>query len=121
MQSKSRRNAEGQLVTRAVLRAGSKLRLTDHVIGHIIGVSHATVLRMRQGHYVLTKKPLELAVLLIRLFESLDRTVCGDEQSARSWLRSDNALLGAIPINKIQTVSGLTETIAYLETRSARV
>jgi hypothetical protein len=121
MHSKSERNAEGQVVTRAVLRIASKLRLTDQVIGRIIGVSDATVLRMHQGRYVLTKKPLELGVLLIRLFESLDRMVCGDEQSTQSWLRSDNSLLGATPIKKIQTASGLTETIAYLETRLARI
>jgi hypothetical protein len=121
MQSKPERNAEGQVVTRAVLRIAAKLRLTDQVIGHIIGVSDAIVLRMRQGRYVLTKKPLELGILLIRLFESLDRMVCGDERSAQSWLRSDNALLGATPIKKIQTVWGLTETIAYLESRLARI
>jgi Protein of unknown function (DUF2384) len=118
MQSKAQRNSQGPLVTRAVLPVAAKLRLTDRMIGHIIGVSDATLLRMHQGQFVLTKKPFELAVLLIRLFESLDRIVGGDEQSARSWLRSRNTILGGKPIERIQTISGLTETITYLETRS---
>jgi uncharacterized protein (DUF2384 family) len=117
MQSTAQRNSQGALVAKAVLRVASKLRLPDRTIGHVIGVSDATVLRMHRGQYVLTKKPFELAVLLVRLFETLDRIVGGDEQSARSWLRSHNAILGARPIERIQTISGLTETIAYLDTR----
>ena len=118
MASKAQRNSQGALVTRAVLRVASKLRLPDQTMGHVIGVSDATVMRMHGGQYVLTKKPFELAVLLIRLFESLDRVVDGDEESARSWLRSPNAILGGTPIERIQSISGLTETIAYLDTRS---
>ena len=69
---------------------------------------------------VAAKLRLELAVLLVRLFESLDRIVGGDEQSARSWSRSRNAVRGGTPIERIQTISCLTDTIAYLETRLAR-
>ena len=122
MQSKSTRNSEGPLVTRAVIRVASTLRLTDEMVGHVIGISHATLSRMRRGRYVLTKKKrFELAVLLVRLFQTLDRIVGGDEQSARCWLRSHNTMLNGAPIDKIRTVSGLTETISYLETRLGRV
>ena len=121
MQSKSERNSQGPLVTRAMLRAASRLRLTDRMIGGIIGVSDATIVHIRQGRHVLTQKPFELAVLLVRLSDSLDRMVGGDERSARSWLKSHNSVLGGIPIKKIQTIAGLAETIAYLETRLARV
>ena len=93
MQSNAQRNSQGMLVTKAVLRVAAKLRLTDRMIGHIIGVSDATLLRMHRGQYVLTKKPFELAVLLIRLFESLDRVAGGDDESAQSWLRSPSRLL----------------------------
>jgi Protein of unknown function (DUF2384) len=121
MKAKSKTNKKGPLLTRTVLRVGSRLQLTDELIGRIIGVSDATVCRMRHGHFVLTEKPLELAVLLIRLFDSLERMVDGNEQSARSWLRSHNTVLNGVPIEKIRTISGLAETISYLETRLARV
>jgi Antitoxin Xre/MbcA/ParS C-terminal toxin-binding domain/Antitoxin Xre-like helix-turn-helix domain len=120
MKSKAQKNSRGAQVTKAVLRGASKLRLPDRTIGHVIGVSDANVMRMHRGQYVLTKKAFELTVLLIRLFESLDRIVGGDEESARSWLRSCNAVLGGKPIERIQTISGLTDTIAYLDTRSVR-
>jgi hypothetical protein len=112
--------ADGPVLTRAVLRAGARLGLTKRAIGRIIGVSEATVSRMGSGDYVLARgrKPFELAVLLVRLFRSVDAIVGGNEETARSWLRSENIALGAAPIEKIQTISGLTDVIAYLDARA---
>jgi DNA-binding XRE family transcriptional regulator len=114
---------EGPVLTRAVLRAGSRLGLTNRAMGRIIGVSEATVSRMGSGDYVLARgdKPFELAVLLVRLFRSVDAIVGGDEATARSWLRSQNTALGGAPIEKIQTISGLVDVIAYLDARRAVV
>jgi hypothetical protein len=120
---KAKTTMEASVVTRAVLRAGSRLGLTNRAIGRIIGVSEATVSRMGSGDYVLARgeKPFELAVLLVRLFRSLDAIVGGDETTAKSWLRSENTVLGAQPIEKIQTISGLIDVIAYLDARRAIV
>ena len=120
---KAKTTTEASVATRAVLRAGSRLGLTNRAIGRIIGVSEATVSRMGSGDYVLARgeKPFELAILLVRLFRSLDAIVGGDEATARSWLRSDNTVLGAQPIEKIQTISGLIDVIAYLDARRAIV
>jgi hypothetical protein len=123
--SRSRTKAldDGSVLTRATLRAGTRLGLTNRAIGRIIGVSEATVSRMGSGDYVLApgEKPFELAVLLVRLFRSIDAIVGGDEETARSWLKSENSTLGATPIEKIQTVSGLVDVIAYLDARRAVV
>ena len=64
-------------------------------------------------------KPFELAVLLVRLYRSLDAIVAGDENVAKAWLRNDNSALGGKPIEAIQTVPGLVEVIAYLDARRA--
>jgi hypothetical protein len=114
---------DGSVLTRATLRAGTRLGLTNRAIGRIIGVSEATVSRMGSGDYVLApgEKPFELAVLLVRLFRSIDAIVGGDEETARSWLKSENTAFGAAPIEKIQTVSGLVDVIAYLDARRAIV
>ena len=66
-------------------------------------------------------KPFELAVLFVRLFRSLDAIVCGDARPAHSWLNRTNEVLGARPIEKIRTVAGLMEVIAYLDARRARI
>jgi len=114
---------EGPILTRAVLRAGSRLGLTNKTVARIIGVSEATISRMGRGNYVLARgdKPFELAVLLVRLFRALDAIVGGDEETARSWLQSENIALGAPPIEKIQTIPGLVDVIAYLDARRALV
>jgi hypothetical protein len=76
---------------------------------------------MGSGEYLLApgEKSFELAVLLVRLFRSVDAIVGGDEETARSWLRSENTALGTAPIEKIQTISGLVDVIAYLDARRA--
>jgi DNA-binding XRE family transcriptional regulator len=122
-ESKIKTATEASVLTRAALRAGTRLGLTNRAIGRIIGVSEATVSRMGSGNYVLARgdKSFELAVLLVRLFRSLDAIVGGDEATARSWLRSENTVLGAQPIEKIQSIAGLVDVIAYLDARRAIV
>jgi hypothetical protein len=55
------------------------------------------------------------------LFRSLDAIVGGDSKVAASWLVNPNSALDARPIEKLQTVSGLIDVIAYLDARRALV
>ena len=111
------------VVTKAVLRAAERLGLTNKVLASVIGLSEATVSRMRSGKHQLQEgqKPFELAVLLVRLYRSLDAIVGGDDAVAGTWLRSPNAVLGSEPLGAIQTVPGLTDVIQYLDARRAVV
>ena len=79
--------------------------------------------RMRKGAYLLEAdtKPFELGVLFVRLFRSLDAIVGGDEAAARSWLKSPNTALKDKPAEKIRTIAGLMDVIAYLDARRAIV
>jgi hypothetical protein len=78
---------------------------------------------MRRGEFRLEPgtKPFELAVLFVRLFRSLDAIVGGDDRVAASWLGNPNTALDARPIEKVRTVSGLVDVIAYLDARRALV
>ena len=89
----------------------------------MIGLSEASVSRMRAGEYVLQPghKPFELAVLFVRLYRSLDAIVGGDDAIAGSWLKNRNTLLDAEPLALMQTVSGLMNVIQYLDARRAVV
>lgn len=115
--------AESVTVTKAVLRAAAHLEVTAKCLAKIIGVSEPTVSRMKKGEFALEPgtKPFELAVLFIRLFRSLDAIVGGDETLARAWLEGANTALEERPLDKIQTVLGLVDTIAYLDARRALV
>ena len=111
------------IVTKATLRAASQLGLTNKLLATVIGVSEATVSRMRSGEYKLQRgqKSFELAVLFVRLYRSLDAIVGGDDAVAGSWLRNCNTVLGAQPIALIQTVPGLMHVMQYLDARRAVV
>ncbi len=111
------------VVTKAVLRAADHLGVSARVLAEVIGVSEATVSRMRKGKHALEagSKPFELAVLFVRLFRGLDAIVGGDATAARAWLASANTALGAAPVERIRTIAGLVDVIAYLDARRARV
>jgi hypothetical protein len=113
--------AEGPVLTRAAIRAADALGITAKALAAVIGVSEATVSRMRKGDFALERgtKPFELAVLFVRLFRSLDAIVGGDETVARAWLKNANTALGGAPAEKIRTVAGLVDAIAYLDARRA--
>jgi len=113
--------AEPAVVTKAVKRAAERLELPNRVLAGVLGLSEATVSRMGAGTYQLDAgtKPFELAVLLLRLFRSLDGIAGGDTAVARAWLRNENTALGAAPITLIDSVQGLVNVVAYLDARRA--
>jgi DNA-binding XRE family transcriptional regulator len=111
------RLSQKAVLTKAVLRAADKLDVNQAALADILGVSEATVSRMRKGDYVLQAKAFELGVLFVRLFRSLDAIVGGDEAVARAWLASRNLALEAKPAEQIRTITGLTDVIAYLDAR----
>jgi uncharacterized protein (DUF2384 family) len=115
------RSAQETVLTNAVLRAASKLDVSQAALAAILGVSEATVSRMKKGDYVLQadSKAFELAVLFVRLFRSLDEMVGGDEAVARAWLANPNLALDAKPVEKIRTVPGLMDVITYLDARKS--
>ena len=115
--------SEAQVVTKATVAAADRLGLSARALAGIVGVSEASVSRMKRLDHLLEKgtKPFELALLLIRLFRSLDAITGGDEQVARAWLKSHNTALAGIPANKILSISGLIDVLAYLDARRALI
>jgi predicted transcriptional regulator len=114
---------QAAVLTKATLRAATQLGLTNKLLATVIGVSEATVSRMRSGHYTLQcgQKSFELAVLFVRLYRSLDAIVGGDDAVAGSWIKNRNTVLDAEPLALIQTVPGLMNVIQYLDARRAVV
>ena len=114
---------QAAVLTKATLRAATRLGLTNKLLATVIGVSEATVSRMRSGAYTLQRgqKSFELAVLFVRLYRSLDAIVGGDDVVAGVWLKNRNTVLDAEPLALIQTVPGLMNVIQYLDARRAVV
>jgi len=111
------------VVSKAVARAAELLGLTNAALARTIGVSEATASRLRAGRYTLEpgSKPYELALLLVRLFRSLDAVVGGDAASLRSWMVAANHALGGVPRDLVQSATGLVATVDYVDTARARI
>jgi len=115
------RQERNRVMTMAVVRAAEKLGLSGKDLALILGVSEATVSRMRKEEYRLEEgtKPFELGALFVRLFRSLDAITGGDGKVAHAWLRNENRALGGRPLDQIKTIAGLTHGLAYLDSRRA--
>jgi transcriptional regulator with XRE-family HTH domain len=115
--------SEASVLTKAALRAAEQLGMTNKALANVIGVSEATVSRMRSGGFTLqpAHKSFELAILFVRFYRSLDAIVGGDHAVASAWLKNRNTALDSVPLTLIQTVSGLMNAIHYLDARRAIV
>jgi Protein of unknown function (DUF2384) len=114
---------EPSVLTSATVRAAERLQIKNAALARILGVSDSTVSRMRNKALFLERgdKPFELAILFVRLYRSLDSIMAGDDAVAADWLRNNNTALNGIPLELIQSVSGLVDVIAYLDARRAIV
>jgi len=110
----------GAILTKAVVHAAERLDVTAKSLAAVLGVSQATLSRMKKGVFTLevNTKSLELGVLFVRLFRSLDAS---DEAVAHSWLNNPKIALDGRPAEKIRTVAGLVDVIAYLDAGRAVV
>src|SRR3546814_20178854 len=66
-----------EVITKAVLRAADRLGLPNKVLATVLGLSEATISRLRNGPYLLQRgpQPFELAALLLPLYRSADAIV----------------------------------------------
>ena len=115
--------SDAGIVAKAVVRGADKLKVSNRALARIIGVSEASVSRLKKGDYPLNAnpKPFELAVLFIRLYRSLDALAGGDDEVSAKWLSSPNTALDGVPLELVQSVSGLVNVIDYLDARRAIV
>jgi len=114
---------EPRILTQAALRAAALLDVPQGELALILGLSPASVSRMKAGTYQLdrARKEWELAALWVRLFRSLDSITGGRDDASRAWLHSPNDALGGKPVELIRQVTGLVRVMEYLDAARARV
>lgn len=102
---------------KATTRAATELNLSNAALARVIGLSEPTISRVASGARGIDPdlKEGQLALLLVRLFRSLDPLVGSDGQKRVAWLRSHNRALNGIPATLIENPQGLVTTLAYLD------
>ena len=112
-----------RVLTMATVRAAEALGLSGKDLAGSLGVSAPTVSRMRKDEFQLQEgsKAFELAALFVRVFRALDAITGGDDRVAQAWLRNQNVALGGRPMDIIKSIPGLTNGLAYLDSRRAPI
>jgi hypothetical protein len=121
MRAHLKTTSDKEVLKKALNKAALKLELTRKELSAIIGPSEASLSRIfnqhsaKQSYIEPTSKEGQLAILLLRLYRSLDVLFGGNEQQYQLWLRSENNHLGGTPIILIQSIEGLIHAIQYLD------
>lgn len=112
-----------QVLTQALLRTAELLELSQVELARILGVSDSSVSRLvsETRQVDASSREGEFALLLVRVYRSLDALVGGDAPARRAWLRSHNRALNGTPAALLQTATGLVNTVAYLDSARARL
>lgn len=116
--------AEQELVlTKAVLNMVHFYGLTGKELAEIIGISEAGVSRLQQGTKQLspTTKEGEIALLLLRIYRSLNSLLGNNHDKAKAWLTSFNSHFNQKPLEMIKTVTGLVDVLHYLDAMRGKI
>lgn len=107
----------GLVLAKATARASELLGLSGAALARVLGVSEPTVSRVLKGDKPIApqSKEGELALLLVRVYRSLDPLVGTDDLKRRAWMGSYNKALGDTPLKLVQRAEGLVATLSYLD------
>jgi uncharacterized protein (DUF2384 family) len=116
--SEKRTHEEEVVLTKAILRMAEFLQLNGKDLSETLGMSEATISRLHQGKKFLSphNKEGELALLLLRIYRSLNALVGNHHEKAQLWLHAPNhAFQLKTPLSHMKSISGLVEVAQYLD------
>ena len=110
-----------QVLTHSALRAGALLGLSHVALAQALGLEQSTVSAMADGSAELQSDfpSGQLALTLIKIYQSLTANVGGDEQACKQWVCSHNTGFVGTPALLMQSEGGLNTVLAYLQSMEA--
>lgn len=105
------------VLSKAFLRAGEQLGLSQAELAKIIGKSRSWVNRLAHQDVLLSpsQKEGELALLFIRLARALYALNDGDPQWTHHFMRTNNSMTRGIPAEQVQSVTGLVSVVQFVD------
>lgn len=109
------------VLTKALLRSSGLLGLSGTAVARVLGVSAASVSRLASGARLIDpfSKEGELALLLVRVYRSLDALVGNDAGQRTAWMAGFNRALNGRPAELILQAEGLIAVLSYLDAMRA--
>jgi uncharacterized protein (DUF2384 family) len=116
-------NEDARVLSSAISKIAEFWGLSNAKLGLVLGLSQATVSRLRSGQTTLdpASKSFEAGQFLLRLFRSLDALLGSDDAASRRWLDVANLDLDARPIDLIDSFKGLLTVCDYVDAHRARI
>lgn len=105
------------VLTKAICNLSNFYSLSGKDLSKIIGISEASASRISQGKKLISPhtKEGEMALLLLRIYRSLNAMVGNNHEKAKLWLHSQNKYFRNKPIEEIKTIPGLISVLNYLD------
>jgi len=111
-----------ETLAKTLFRAAAALGLTDTELASIMGVDRSTVRRTRQRGYLDPQtKTGEIAALVLRVYRSLYALTGGAPAAMAEWMHTGNRHVNGIPAQRMFSLVGLAEVVAYLDGVRAKV
>ncbi|WP_075185898.1 antitoxin Xre/MbcA/ParS toxin-binding domain-containing protein [Teredinibacter haidensis] len=121
---------DSAIVANGLIEASRFLGITQDQLASAIGVSRATVARIKKSAssnlddaaLASNGKPFELSLLLIRVYRSLYSILGGNQQAMKHWMSTPNLhLSNTKPVDLVQTALGLGQIIWYLDAMRGKI
>ena len=116
-------NERERIVTSALCKAVVKLQFSQSELADILGVSKSTASRIMKGTHILKEdqKDYEIAVIVLRIFRSLDAITGGEDHVNVKWMRNENTALSGVPAAMLKNLTGLMNVVTYLDAQRAKI
>lgn len=110
------------IVSKAVCKAADLWDIDNKSLSEILGISPSSVSRLRHDLFHISEntKEWELAMMFLRVYRGLDAYMGGQLENEKLWLNSRNTALNGVPIEMMQNIVGLANTVQYVDCMRGR-
>ena len=111
-----------EVLGKALFSAADFLGINAESLGHIIGRDRTSISRLKKHPVIDPKsKTGELSLLVIRVYRGLFAILGGNKAAMREWLVQANHGLNGEPLKLMQSVTGLTNTVNYIDAMRGKI
>lgn len=111
-----------EVLGKALLSSAEFLGISAESLGHIIGRDRTSISRLKKNPSIEpTSKTGELSLLVIRVYRGLFAILGGNQKAMREWLGQTNKGLSGKPLELMQSVTGLTNTVNYIDAMRGKI